>query len=354
MKGDETELIIAAIEQIFEGRTSHHEFDETGLDTKAWQRLTEAGFSLVSVPKEAGGSGGTMQQAAAILRAVSRIGLAVPLAESTWLAAWALAAAGREVPTGPLTATLIDDADAELVCTAGRWRLTGVLPRVPWAGQAEWIVGVLARERPARIVLLEPKSVDLRTGHNLAGEPRTDVVCNDLAIDDAAIGHADGVTPGAFRARAALSRVVAMSGAAEQALSLAVTQAQQREQFGRPLARFQAVQQLLARMAAETAVLVLAGQAAASLFDDGRPDEAELAVAAAKAVASEAAGNVAAWGHQVLGAMGFTMEHSLQRSTRRLWAWRDESGNERAHARRLADRALDGDPWSVVRHGAHR
>lgn len=354
MRGDETELIIAAIEQIFEGQTSHHDFDEAILDTKAWQRLTEAGFSLVSVPQEVGGSGGTMQQAGAILRAVSRIGLAVPLAESTWLAAWALARAGRPVPSGPLTASLIDDADAELVCTAGRWRLNGVLPRVPWAGDVEAIVGVLARDRPARIVLLDPKSVDLRIGRNVAGEPRADVVCHELTVDDAQVGCAGDVTAGSFRARAALSRVVALSGAAERALALAVAQAQQREQFGRPISRFQAVQQLLAQMAAETAMLVLAGQAATDLFDAGATQDAELAAAAAKAVASEGAGNIAAWGHQIVGAMGFTMEHSLQRSTRRLWAWRDEFGNERVHARRLADRALDGDPWSVVRHGAHR
>jgi acyl-CoA dehydrogenase len=105
-------------------------------------------------------------------------------------------------------------------------------------------------------------------------------------------------------------------------------------------------------MAAETAALVVAGQAAADMLAAGPADDAELAVAAAKAVASEAAGNIAAWGHQVVGAMGFTMEHALQRSTRRLWAWRDEYGNERVHARRLADRALDGGPWRVVRHGA--
>src|SRR5262245_58304977 len=128
MKGDETELIIAAIEQIFDAHRGHHGFDEAALDAEAWQQLTAAGLSLVSVPKEAGGSGGTILQAAAILRAVSRIGLAVPLAESTWLAAWALASAGRPVPDGPLTAALIDDADAELVRTAGRWRLNGVLP----------------------------------------------------------------------------------------------------------------------------------------------------------------------------------------------------------------------------------
>lgn len=353
MIGDETELIIAAIEHIFEGQSPHHAFDD-GLDTKAWQRLSEAGFALVSVPVEAGGSGGTLQQAATILRAVSRLGLAVPLAESTWLAAWALASAGRPVPAGPLTAALIDDAQAELVRAGGRWRLRGVLPRVPWAADAELIVAVLAEDGPARIVLVDRESTDLRAGRNLAGEARTDVVCRDLEIDDAQVACAAPVSATGYRARAALSRVIALTGAAEQALALAVEQARQREQFGRPIARFQAVQQLLAQMVAETAMLVVCGQAAADVLENGSAAEGDVAVAAAKAVASGAAGNIAAWGHQVVGAMGCTLEHPLQRSTRRLWAWRDEYGNERAHARRVAAHALDNDPWTLVRYGAYR
>ena len=32
--------------------------------------------------------------------------------------------------------------------------------------------------------------------------------------------------------------------------------------------------------------------------------------------------------HQVHGAMGYTMEHTLNHRTRRLWSWRDEYGNE--------------------------
>ena len=42
----------------------------------------------------------------------------------------------------------------------------------------------------------------------------------------------------------------------------------------------------------------------------------------------EAAGTGAAIAHQVHGAMGFTYEHSLHHATRRLWAWREEFGNE--------------------------
>jgi acyl-CoA dehydrogenase len=355
MNSDEARLLIAAIEQIFDGhRGGPREFDEPGLDSAAWRLLTEAGFSLVSVPEEAGGSGGTLQDAAVILRAVSRIGLAVPLAESTWLAAWALASAGVEVPRGPLTAALLDDAQGELARTAGSWQLNGVLRRVPWAADVEFVVGVLARERPARVVLLDPGSAELRPCRNLAGEPRVDVVCPGLLVDDAAPACSDDVTAAAFRARAAAGRVVAMSGAAEQALHHAVTQAGCREQFGRPLARFQAVQHLLARMAAETTALVVAGQAAVATLESGSADEVALAVAAAKAAASDAAGSIAAWAHQVLGAMGFAMEHPLQRSTRRLWAWRDEYGNECVHGRSLAQLALASDPWSVITGAVRR
>jgi acyl-CoA dehydrogenase len=51
-------------------------------------------------------------------------------------------------------------------------------------------------------------------------------------------------------------------------------------------------------------------------------------VAAAKARAGQAAGEVARIAHQVHGAIGFTQEHSLRLVTTRLWAWRDEDGDE--------------------------
>ncbi len=60
-----------------------------------------------------------------------------------------------------------------------------------------------------------------------------------------------------------------------------------------------------------------------------------LEVAAAKIRVGEAAGEGAAIAHQVLGAIGFTQEHVLHRYTRRLWAWRDDFGNESAWAVKL-------------------
>ena len=53
--------------------------------------------------------------------------------------------------------------------------------------------------------------------------------------------------------------------------------------------------------------------------------------------AGEAAGEGAGIAHQVHGAIGFTMEHILQRYSRRVWSWRDEFGSESAWAVRLGE-----------------
>ena len=130
--------------------------------------------------------------------------------------------------------------------------------------------------------------------------------------------------------RYALGRVLAMSGAAEQVLSLAVRYAGERKQFGRPIDRFQAVQHLLAGLAAETSAMVIAGQAALAALEQGDTNNAGFAISAAKASAGRSAGEIATAAHQVLGALGFTLEHQLHRSAGpRLWAWRDEEGSER-------------------------
>ena len=60
-----------------------------------------------------------------------------------------------------------------------------------------------------------------------------------------------------------------------------------------------------------------------------------LEVASAKIRVGEAATEGAGIAHQVLGAIGFTQEHTLHRFTRRLWAWRDDFGSESAWAVKL-------------------
>jgi alkylation response protein AidB-like acyl-CoA dehydrogenase len=73
----------------------------------------------------------------------------------------------------------------------------------------------------------------------------------------------------------------------------------------------------------------------AGLRDQVRDPAESWPMDAARIRIAEAAGAVAAIGHQVLGAIGFTDEHPLHRLTTRLWAWREEYGNHAIWSERL-------------------
>ena len=127
-------------------------------------------------------------------------------------------------------------------------------------------------------------------------------------------------------------RSVQIAGALERTLAYALSYANERVQFGRPIGKFQAVQHMLALLAGQAAAASAIADAA---VEASAQAPGEFAVAAAKARAGEAAGKGAEIAHQVHGAMGFTREHSLHYVTRRLWAWRDEFGNETYWQKRL-------------------
>ncbi len=136
-------------------------------------------------------------------------------------------------------------------------------------------------------------------------------------------------------------RAVQMTGALETVLHLATEYAGERVAFGRPIAKFQAVQHNLARLAGEVAAALAASGSAADTVARQRDfDQAMLLeIAAAKIRVGEAAGEGAAIAHQVHGAIGWTAEHILQRFTRRLWGWRDDFGAESHWAVMLGDMA---------------
>ena len=136
-------------------------------------------------------------------------------------------------------------------------------------------------------------------------------------------------------------------------LDLSASYANERVAFEKKIAKFQAVQHNLARLAGEvSAALTASGSAAdaiahADTFDDGIFLEA----AAAKIRSAEAAQEGAAIAHQVFGAIGFTNEHVLHRYTLRLLAWRDDFGNESQWALALGNMIAArgaGEFWPLV------
>ncbi|HQD14049.1 MAG TPA: acyl-CoA dehydrogenase family protein [Ottowia sp.] len=127
-------------------------------------------------------------------------------------------------------------------------------------------------------------------------------------------------------------------GALERVLELSVAFANQREQFGRPIGKFQAVQHQLAVMAEHVAAARIAAQIGCQ---GAGPLPDALQAAVAKARTSEAAALVAPMAHAVHGAIGVTAEFDLQLYTRRLHQWRGEYGSELAWQRALGRAVLD-------------
>jgi acyl-CoA dehydrogenase len=269
-----------------------------------WQAVTAAGFERAELP----------EFAAVVCRAAGRFAAPLPLPE-TILAVSLLEGAGLDVPAGALTIALSDSA--EPITIAANGALSGTARYVPWARHAAHIVVISDSPESGTLTLVETARAHISPGQNIAGEPREDVRFDSTP----AVQTFTGRSSAAAQEQAALLRAAQIAGALEKILAMTVQYAGERRQFGRPIAKFQAVQHHLAVLAGHTAAACAAVEAAIAAPDF-------LAVAAAKASASEAAGEAAAIAHQLHGAIGFTEEHDLHRYTKALWAWREEYGNE--------------------------
>jgi acyl-CoA dehydrogenase len=180
------------------------------------------------------------------------------------------------------------------------------------------------------VVRLARDSLTVTAATNLAGEPRDTIECDRLT--PAAWAPAGvGVDVEAQRLRGALTRVCLMAGAIERVLDVTVRYTQERQQFGRPIARFQAVQAHLVHIAQQAAIASMAADVASREWERG---SASLEVWAAKTLCGEAARVATRAAHQAHGAMGMTQEYVLHHLTRRLWSWTREY-DDAGWARRL-------------------
>lgn len=298
------QVLLDTAARIFQDACAKADLDaaESGeFPARLWRLLCDNGFHLMALPD----SGVELGDVFRVLRVAGRFSVPLPLAEALLANRW-LGEQGEGFNTLGLWEAGEGGGGLSEAEAVGRVR------NAPWGRAAQRIVGLTADGE----LLVGAPPFKVTPGTNLAGEPRDQVQVRSaqpLACREPA------------HALLALSRAALSAGALERVVEMGVSYVQEREQFGRPLSKFQAVQHMLAVAAAEAAA---AGRAADAAIDSLEDPRFELEVAAAKARVGEAAGIVAETVHQVHGAMGFTHEHPLHHFTRRLWAWRDEFGNE--------------------------
>jgi acyl-CoA dehydrogenase len=288
--------------------------------TDLWAPVEEAGFPLLLVPEADGGFGGSWQDSFALLRLAGYHALPLPLGE-TIIAAWLMNRHGLEQPDGLTTIAARIEGKLADGC------FTGSVASVPWGSEATAILAVLEGQL---IVLTGSDATGIEPHENPADEARDTLHFADAAVAPAACDLD-------LTALGALIRTAQIAGAMDAALAQSIAYANEREQFGKPIGKFQALQQNLAVFAEEAAAVNCAAQAAfaaAGKYDGA----AEFEVAAAKLRANMAIGVGTSTAHQVHGAIGFTREYGLNPLTRRLWSWRSEFGNDRYWSQILGER----------------
>ena len=296
-------LLIDGAQRLF-GETCTYEVvqaaEADGWSPSVWSAVADAGYeSLAQTP---------LADTLAVLTVAGEHAAPVPLAEAV-LAGWLL----QEPLTGPVSVAPTSDLRLH------GDRVSGIAARVPWGHAVDRIVAVVDGQA---VVLAVASATRIERHANLAGEPRDTLLFDHADLQDTRPATCE------LRERGALTRAALMAGALTAMARLTVGYAGERRQFGRPIAAFQAVQHHLVGIAQETSLVHAAIAAAARV-----PGPFE--IAAAKALASRAAMAATRAAHQVHGAMGMTQEYRLHHFSRRLWAWRNEYGDEQHWAARL-------------------
>jgi alkylation response protein AidB-like acyl-CoA dehydrogenase len=309
-----------------------------------YPQLAELGLMGVCVPEELGGAGADFLSYVLVLEELSRadagVGVTVavhtsaatlpilafgteaqkadfvpPLARGEALGAFALTEPGSGSDAGSLRTAAEPDGDG--------WAITGSKQWITNGSRAGTFV-LFARTDPgtsgARGIscfLLDAEHVRVTREEEKLGLNSS--TTSDLVIEGARVGrerllHEEGR---GFRVAMAtldggrIGIAAQALGIAQAAFDVASAYAKEREQFGRRIGDFQAIQWKLADMATEIDAARLLTYRAAWLKQEGRPHTAE--GAKAKLFASETARRQTAEAIQILGGYGYTKEFPVER-----------------------------------------
>ncbi len=297
-----------------------------------WQLIEASGFSDALVGEAQGGAGLSLPAVYPVLELCGAFALPVPLAQ-TMLARALLAQAGQDIPKGSI-AIATGEAIANGIVVCGH---------VHGGQVADWVlvshneaVGAVREAAdqgavpvPALAIHSGAASRTLSLLLPVAqGKKSAAGFCLDAKLEwPQAIASKAFRFPCLYNLKELQACIYAaqLAGAMQAVFTRTLQYANDRNQFGRPIGKFQAIQHQLSVMAEHAFAARMAAQMGCR--SSGFLPE-RLCVAVAKARTSEAAVEVASLSHSIHGAIGFTQEFDLQLYTRRLHHWRQAGGSE--------------------------
>ncbi|KAA0933581.1 acyl-CoA dehydrogenase family protein [Streptomyces apricus] len=230
-------------------------------DRALWARLADADLLGLLLDARHGGAGLDAVALCLVLREAAKVLARVPLLESTAAAVAVQAHGGEEVQDellgragrGELVLTVAAHGrtghdGAELAVTAGRegdaWVLNGLQTAVPWARNADFVLVPALSTGPGRAVLaLVPRGhpgVRLADQVSTTGEALGELHLESARIPDRYVLDADGAWE-ELRNLLTTGTCALALGLGERVLAMTSEYTGKREQFGFPVATFQAV-----------------------------------------------------------------------------------------------------------------
>lgn len=308
--------------------------DDAGFEEGVWRQMVELGWAGLLVPEARGGLGLGLVDLVVVLEEMGQFAFPGPYLSSAVLATLAarqLALDDRleSLATGTTRGTIaleelghgdpVDRVRTRAVRRGGQWRLTGLKPVVLDGATADWcIVAARTEQGLGSFVIEAPAAARVPTWDETRKTGR-------LELDGRPAEPVGPVGPGGdhtplWRRIAddgAVALCAEMLGAMEQAHEIAVEYAKQRVQFGRPIARFQAIRHKavdmlhrieLARVGTHFAAWASDVDTASPLEGAARARVRAEAAAMAKGYTGEAGNVVCAESIQIHGGVGFTWD----------------------------------------------
>jgi len=330
---------------------------DTALDTTLWSEVAEQGWLGLHLDEDSGGLGLGMVDLAVVAEEMGRACFPGPFLGTVWAATLISAANAKSKHLASLAAgetkgavALLepdaswDPADVQLQAskTEGGFQITGRKSFVSDAGVADLIVCVAKVGSDLALFAVPAKASGVSIKPTAALDATRKLY--DVTFESVTVAAEDVLATGEA-ARAALERSMQvgslvvcadMLGGMQWIIENTAEYAKTRQQFGKVIGSFQAVQHMCADMLLWTESARSAIYFAAWALD-AEPENAERAVATAKIYTSDASREVANRGMQVHGGIGFTWEHNLQLYYKRSKASEILFGDASYHRARLAD-----------------
>ena len=342
---EEQETVSKLARDLFERRATQERLTELEagairFDDALWKELAAADLLGTALPESVGGNGGGFVELGVLLAEVGWAVAPVPAYATLALGADPIArhgnpeqqqrflpgiVAGKRILTAGLAEPGRSDATAPATTArrdGGNWRLDGVKELVPAAQFADTVlIPASMDDGEAGLFLLatDAHGVEIRPATTTNREPHADIYLDGATVCDAdRLVGADLIE--SLRTRALVALCAVQLGVAERALRIAAEYTTGREQFGRPIGSFQAVQQRMADAFIDVEAIRWTTWHAAWLIAHGRP--ADRAARIAKFWAAEAGARVAATAQHVHGGIGIDITYPLHRYF--LWAKHNE------------------------------